>query len=222
MLTVISLGGSLIYPKKADKEFINDFIKLISKYTKKGHRFAIYCGGGHLARKRQKAFFFLNKYLLDWIGILATRKNAEKLKKYFKINLHIHKKTITNPTKKIDFKEDVLLAAGWKPGWSTDYDAVLLAKNLGSKKIINMTNVDYVYDSDPKKNKNTKPIKDISWKKFRKIVGEKWKPGLNMPFDPIASKEAEKSCLEVDVIGKSISNLKKLLDKRSFKGTSIR
>ena len=33
-----------------------------------------------------------------------------------------------------DFKENILVAAGWRPGFSTDFDAVILAKYLGIKK----------------------------------------------------------------------------------------
>ncbi len=220
MLTVISLGGSLLYPKKLDRVFIDNFRQLISFYGKKGHRFAIYCGGGYLARKYQRVFSFLrSEYLLDWIGIFATRKNARTLKKHLRLN--VYKKIIIDPTKKIDFKGDVLLAAGWKPGWSTDYDSVLLAKNLGADRVVNMTNVDYVYDKDPRKNKDAKPISNISWENFRKLVGSVWKPGLNMPFDPVASKEAEKLKLKVMIIGKDLKNLENLLNNKNFNGTVI-
>jgi len=220
MLSVISLGGSLVYPKTLDKPFIDAFVELISDYAAKGNKFAVYCGGGYLARKYQKIFSFLkNKNFLDWVGIFATRKNAKTLKKSIKAN--IHKKIVTNPTEKIEFKEDVLLAAGWKPGWSTDYDSVLLAKNLAAGQIINMTNVDYVYDKDPKKYGDAKPIHQISWPDFKKLVGSEWKPGLNMPFDPIAAKEAEKLGLKVIIIGKDLKNLENLLNKKSFSGTII-
>jgi len=221
MMFVISLGGSLVYPKKFDKIFVDKFSRLISKEVKKGNKFIIYCGGGYLARKRQRLFSFIkNKYFLDWIGILATRSNAEKLKENLDINTY--KKIITNPTKKVKFENDVIIAAGWKPGWSTDYDAVLLAKRLGIKSIINMSNIDYVYDKDPKKFKNAKALNNISWKSFRKLVGNEWKPGLNMPFDPIAAKEAQKSGITVVVTGNNLNNLKNILENKKFKGTIIR
>ena len=88
--------------------------------------------------------------------------------------------------------------------------------------MINLSNIDYVYDKNPKKFKGAKPLKNISWKDFRKIVGNKWDPGLNLPFDPVASKLAEKLKLKVVVMnGKPLSNLKNLLSGRSFKGTVI-
>ena len=84
-----------------------------------------------------------------------------------------------------------------------------------------MSNINYVYDRDQKKNKNEKKIRNICWKHYRKISGNKWKAGLNKPFDPIAAKEAEKSGLKVIVIGKNLSNFENLLNNRKFEGTVI-
>ena len=220
---VISVGGSIIVPDKVDIKFLKDLKKLIEKFVKKGYRFGIYCGGGTLAREYQKAASSIAKLSqteLDWLGIHATWLNADLLVKIFgKVADNCF---IIDPTKKVKSKKKVLIAGGWKPGWSTDYDAVLLAKNLKADMVINMTNVDYVYDKDPKKFRNAKPIKETTWKQLRKLVGSKWSAGLNMPFDPIASKEAEKSRLSVAIIGKNLKNLEKLLKGKKFKGTIIK
>ena len=215
---VISLGGSVIVPDKVDNTFLKKFKSLIKKYPK--NKFVIICGGGKLARNLQKEAKKLEKTTdrdLDWLGIYATRINALTLKNV----LNIKGKIISNPNDKIEFKENILVGGGWKPGFSTDYDAVLIAKNIGADILINMTNVDYVYDKDPKL-KDAKPIKEVKWKGLRKIVGNKWEPGLNMPFDPIASKEAEKLKMKVIIIGNDLKNLGNVLDGKKFKGTLIR
>ncbi|MBW2980400.1 UMP kinase [Candidatus Woesearchaeota archaeon] len=220
---VISVGGSIIVPDKVDVAFIKNFKKLVGRFAKKGYRFGIYCGGGKLARDYQKAASSVSKLgqkELDWLGIHATWLNADLLVKIFG-NL-TDGCFIIDPTKKVKSKKKVLVAGGWKPGWSTDYDAVLLARNLKARIVINMTNVDYVYNKDPKKNKGAKPIKETTWKELRKLVGSKWKAGLNMPFDPIASKKAEQLGLSVAIIGKNLKNLEKLLNNKPFKGTIIR
>jgi len=162
----------------------------------------------------------LGNEILDWIGIYATRINANVLRSVFRG--FAEENIITDPVKKIKSGKKVIICAGWKPGWSTDYDAVLLAKNFKTDAIVNMTNIDYVYSKDPKKYKSAKPVREISWKNFRKLGGNKWKPGLNRPFDPIAAKEAEKSNLKVIVIGNDLGNLKNLLSNKQFKGTIIR
>ena len=220
---IISLGGSLIVPEDVDSKFLRNFKKIIEKYIKKGYKFVIFCGGGKTARNYQKAVSEIVKsdnVSLDWIGIKATEINALLIKTIFSKNSE--DEIIKNPLKKIKFRNKTLIAAGWKPGCSTDYDAVLLAKNLKIKTIVNMSNIDYVYNKDPRKYKDAKKIKNIEWKKYRKISGNKWKAGLNLPFDPVASKEAEKSKVNVFIIGKNLRNFEKLLNGRDFKGTVIK
>ena len=219
----MSLGGSVIVPDKIDINFLKSFKKTIDKYTNKGYRFVIICGGGKIARDYQKAASQIVKQsndYLDWLGIHATKMNAWFMKAVF--GKDAEKLIVDNPTKKIKFIRRILIAGGWKPGWSTDYDSVLLAKNLGVKTVINVSNIDYLYDKDPKKHKDAKKIKNISWKQYRRISGNEWKAGLNLPFDPIAAKEAEKSKLKVFIIGKNLRNFENLINGKKFEGTIIK
>ncbi len=220
---VISLGGSVIIPDEPDKVFLNAFRDLILDYSSKGNKFVIFCGGGKTAREYQnyaKAIGIVSKDNLDWIGIYATRLNASLVKAIFEGS--VNEDILTNPTEKIVFKENIKIASGWKPGWSTDYDAVLVAKQLKAKSVINITNVDFVYDKDPRKFPDAKAIKKICWKELRKMFPHEWKPGLNSPFDPVASKEAEKSEIEVCIAGKDLKNLRRILDGKEFSGTRIK
>ena len=84
-----------------------------------------------------------------------------------------------------------------------------------------MSNIDYVYDKDPKKFKNLKRIERINWNSYLKISGTKWRAGMNVPSDPIAAKEAQKSKIRVYIIGKNLKNLENLLNNKLFKGTTI-
>ncbi len=219
---VLSLGGSLICPNDYDFDFLKKFKKLVENYIKKNYKFIIICGGGKLARNFQEIASKsskLNNEELDWLGIYATKINAHIVKSIF--DKCAEEFVVSNPTKKLNFKKNVLIASGWKPGWSTDYDAVLIAKNFGVKEVINVSNVDFVYDKDPRKHKDAKKIEKMNWDNFRKLIGSKWTAGLNMPFDPIAAKEAQKSKIKVSIIGKELNNLKNLLGGKKFKGTVI-
>lgn len=224
-IIVFSVGGSLIVPDSIDVKFLKSFRELILKHIKKGQRFAIVTGGGRTARNYMNAAGSVTKILnedKDWLGIYSTHLNGNLVKTIFKKNSH--PTLIEDPTKKINFKEDILIAAGWKPGCSTDYDAVLLAKNIGAKKIVNLSNIDFVYDKDPRKFSDAKKIKNITWKDFRnKVLPKKWSPGLSSPFDPVAAKEAEKLNMEVVILnGKKIRNLDKYLNNEIFNGTIIK
>lgn len=224
---IISLGGSLIVPDEIDWKFVKNFKKLIEKYIRKKYKFIIITGGGKICRKYQDAAEKITKLTdddRDWIGIHSTRMNGHFIRTVFRE--YAHPKINTNPNKLkgfINFKESILVASGWKPGWSSDYDAVMLAKNMHLKIIVNFSNIDYVFDKDPNKFKDAKKIEKITWKDFRKIVGNKWKPGMNAPFDPIASKLASEENLEVIIMnGKNLINLEKYLDGNKFKGTVVK
>jgi uridylate kinase len=220
---IISLGGSLVVPNNIDIKFIKQFKNIIEEKIKENKKFIIIVGGGKIARNYQDAAKSLIKVYnedLDWLGIHATRINAHLLLTIFR--KYAYYRIIKNPKEKVKFKEKILIAAGWKPGFSTDYDAVLLAKTYNSDTIINLTNIDYIYNKDPNKFKDAKPFKEISWKDYLKLIEQKWIPGLSAPFDPIASKLAQKFKFKVVILnGKKIKNLKNYLENKKFTGTII-
>jgi uridylate kinase len=220
---VISLGGSLVVPNEINIKFLRLFKNIIEKKIKENKKFIIIVGGGKTARNYQNAAKALTKVSnedLDWLGIHATRINAHLLLTIFR--KYAYFRIIKNPKEKINFKEKILIAGGWKPGFSTDYDAVLLAKTYNSDTIINLTNVDYVYDKDPNKFKSAKPFKEISWKDYLKLIEQKWIPGMSAPFDPIASKLAQKFKFKVIILnGRKLKNLENYLANKNFQGTII-
>lgn len=218
---IISLGGSLVAPGEIDLGFLKNFKHALQKYLGQ-KRFFILVGGGKICRVYQNALleFGANNINRDWIGIKISRLNAEVIKQLFE--KLAYSEIIEDPTKKITNKKDIVVAGGWKPGWSTDYCSVMMAKNSGIKTIINLTNIDFVYDKDPKQFPDAKAIKEINWKDFKKIVGDKWTPGLSMPFDPRASKIAEKLKIKVVMLnGKYLERLEDFLNNKPLTGTII-
>lgn len=223
MLKVISLGGSLIVPNNIDSKFLKQFKKIILEYIKKGNKVIIVCGGGNTCRdyyKAAKKISNIAQNQLDWVGVMTTRLNAELIRVIF--GNKTHKKTEYDPKKRYNFKK-ILILGGDKPGASSDLDTVEIALQHKAKEIINLTDIDYVYDKNPLKYKNAKALKHLTWKEYKKIIGNKWVSGSHTPFDPIASKKAMQSKIKVIIInGKDLNNLKKVLyDKPKFKGTII-
>ena len=68
---------------------------------------------------------------------------------------------------------------------------------FGVKKIINLTNVKYVYDKDPRVNDDAKPIPKLTFSEYTKLFGEIWSPGMNIPIDPKAIKMASENDLKI-------------------------
>ena len=223
---ILSLGGSLIVPNGGiNAKFLKEFDKFIRKKVAEGRRFFIVAGGGRTARHYRdggsEIIGKISKEDRDWLGIHATRLNAHLLRTIFKDISH--PKIIDHYDEKYsNLVEPVIIASGWKPGWSTDYDAVLLARDYGAETIINLSNVEMVFTKDPNKFADARPIKKASWSYFRKLVGDQWTPGMNVPWDPVAAKEAEKLGLTVIVLrGDNLSNLERLFAGKKFKGTVI-
>ena len=220
---IISLGGSLIVPDEIDIEFLQSFKSLILKQMERGKRFVLITGGGKTSRKYTEAAKNLvmpTNDDLDWIGIGATRLNAELIRVL--LGEFAHSSIVMDPNTIPPTDKPVMVGGGWKPGNSSDLAAVQAALATGSKKIINLSNTDYVYDSDPKLNPEAKKIEQLSWKEYKGLVPAEWKPGSNYPFDPIAAKVAEENSLTVIIMnGKPIENLAKFLRGEKFQGTII-
>lgn len=225
---VMSIGGSLIVPNgEIDTKFLiklNAFVrKQLAK--NKNRQFFLVIGGGQLARHYRDAGKDVIKHELtlddlDWLGVHATRMNAQLLRTIFRDIAHPYLIKHYEIIRKVS--EPVVVAAGWKPGWSTDFDAVLLCEDYHAREVLNLSNIEKVYDKDPKKYKNAKPIDRISWKEFKKLVGSKWIPGMHAPFDPVAAQKAEELGVKVVVLsGHNFKNLENYFGGKNFQGTVI-
>jgi uridylate kinase len=221
---VVSVGGSLIVPNEIDTLFLKSFRTLVLDHLRRGVSFFIITGGGKTARRYQEAAHLVRGDLhpddLDWLGIHSTRLNAHLMRSLFLEEAQA--RIVKNPTRKFTPRASVIIGAGWKPGWSTDYCAVMAAKHLGAKKMINLSNIDYVYTADPRKDDTATPIEKIGWEEFRKLIPDHWDPGLSSPFDPVAAKEAQAAGIEVAVInGNKLGEFEKYLKGDHFTGTVI-
>lgn len=225
---VISVGGSLIVPNGGiDFKFLQNLNKFVRDELakKKNRQFFLITGGGSTTRHYQEAARQVLKHQLtiddlDWIGIHATRLNGHLLRTIFR--------DIAHPIMIDDYSyirkasEPVVVGAGWKPGWSTDFDAVLVCEDYGPRTIINLSNINMVCDKDPKKHSDAREIESISWSDFRKITGDKWTPGMHAPFDPIAAKKAHELGVKVFILnGNNFKNISKALNGEEFVGTTI-
>lgn len=231
MTKILSVGGSIIAPDKPDSTFLSEFVTMCKKWldADKQNRLILVAGGGAPARVYQnglkevceKTGAAFDANAADWIGIMATRLNAQLLKACF--GDYCKNDVVYNPTEEnLKFDGQVLVASGWKPGFSTDTDAVYLGEKFDAKTIVNLSNIEKVYTDDPRKNPDAKPLDTISWADFRKMVGDEWTPGKNCPFDPIASKKASELGMKVICAGgKNISNIQAILEDKEYFGTTI-
>ncbi len=225
-ITVISLGGSIIVPGEIDHHFLQHFTAAITQHLEAhpDQKIILVTGGGAPARLYQQAYRAIEKNpqadLLDWLGIAATHLNGTLIRALFAPLCS--DPLVTDPTAPIKFGGQILVAAGWKPGFSSDTDAVYLAKRFKAQIVINLSNTAKVYTADPKLDPLALPLDTITWADFRNMVGDTWTPGKNVPFDPIASKEAQAANLQVICAdGRNIENTMAILRKEAYEGTLI-
>lgn len=231
---IIALGGSLVAPDEVDIDFLYDFHQTIMDFVEsENFRFVLVIGGGAPARIYQQAYKDLllrmhddygtssQSEALDRIGIKATHLNAQLIKELFADSaVDI---IVTNPeSQDIAFTKPILIGAGWKPGFSTDLDAVVLAKRFEVQTVINLSNIPYIYTSDPKHDANAEIIHQISWNELIAMIGDEWKPGMHVPFDPVACELANTIDLQViTTAGRDLDNLRNILEQKEYYGTII-
>ncbi len=225
---VVSVGGSLIHPQEGVSvsflKKLNNFVRSEIKLDP-NIQFFLVVGGGKIARNyRDAGRLVLGHELsaddLDWLGIHATKLNAHLVRTIFRDIAHPYVIKHYEIIRKVD--EPVVVASGWKPGWSTDFCNTIICEDYKAKTILNLSNVPMVYDKDPKTHKDAKPYTHLTWDEFRAIVGNTWTPGMNAPFDPIAAKRAQELNLRVIIIdGEDFVNIKNYLEGKKFKGTII-
>jgi uridylate kinase len=226
MLTVISLGGSIVAPDGVDEGYLRELLSLLNRLLSEDdeRRFIFVVGGGGPARSWQRAYRNVARHFsndeADWIGVMATRLNAQLVRALMAD--WCSEEVVIDPSRADSFTGRVLVAAGWKPGFSSDYDAVILAERFNAPVVINLSNIEQVYTADPRSDPGAKPIEAIGWADFIRMVGDEWTPGKNVPFDPVASRHAAGIGLKVlCAAGKNLANLEKILRGEDFLGTTI-
>jgi uridylate kinase len=213
-------------PGDIDTNFLSTLKAFITdQTTNHGRRFIMIAGGGRTARNYQDAAGAVTDLTsddLDWMGIHATRLNGHLLRTIFRDIAH--PEMITNPddVQGISGEPPVIIASGYRPGCSTDLRAIQIAELVGATKVINLSNIDYLYTADPRTNPDAVKIETSSWADFRALIPADWDPGMSAPFDPIAAAAAEAANIDVALInGDRPDALAHYLAGEAFVGTVI-
>lgn len=221
---VLSLGGSLIVPDKVNLKYLKKFKKIIKKNSGK-FKFIIVCGGGGIARTYISALRESgeNEKFQSFAGISVTRTNARFMSYFFSQN---PEKGIPQKMEEIHKylrNQDIVFcgALEYKPNQTSDSTASQVAKHFRTI-FINLTNVNGLYDKNPKKFKDAKFIPEISWKEFYKLSNKmKYKPGQHFVLDQTASGIIMKNKIPAYILGEDLKQLDNFLNGKKFIGTRI-
>jgi len=227
MHVVLSIGGSSINPEgKPDIAFLKSMARIIAKSK---NNFGILTGGGSVARVYANAARELGagEYDADSIAITSTRQNAQLVVAALSgAGVDVYSRVLWDfEDAKIPARETkAVVMGGTIPGITTDTDAVLLAEAIGAKRLVNISNVDAVYDSDPRKNPNAKRFSKMSYDELIKLAGESDKrmAGTHFVFDLLACKLIARSKIETHLVsGKNLPDIENAIEGKKHSGTVV-
>lgn len=220
-LITLSLGGSIINPGVIDRKFLEGFSIAIKELINK-YKFMIVCGGGKVARQYIKGLpDGLTEGEQDYMGIAATWINAQLLSYYFKGHCSpILPNSVKDLTEHLQMY-DIGVSGGFLPAIKTDEDAAILADLYGSPILINVTNVDGIYDKDPQQHSDAKKFSELTYQQFYEIVSPiSLGAGSNAPFTLIAAKICERTNMRIIVTDANVDKIRDAIQGKNV-GTVI-
>jgi len=217
MKVVVAFGGSLMRFSREYFQKLRETLKDLSKE----HKFYIVVGGGRIAREFIKfgREMGLSEEKLDMIGIDVTRLNARFVSYILGANEDIPK--TTDEAK--GMKGEIVVMGGTTSGHSTDAVAAELAEKVDADMLVIATDVDGIYDKDPKKYRDARLYKKIHVNELLRLAGGGWrKAGENVIVDAIACRVIKRARIKSIVLnGRNLKQLENAIYGKQFIGTEI-
>ncbi|MFS8131028.1 MAG: hypothetical protein ACMG57_03545 [Candidatus Dojkabacteria bacterium] len=228
-IVVLNIGGSILSPSE-DNIFSFDAANRIRNFITglPNYKFIVCVGGGFIARKYQKllADHSFSKNYEHEVGVASINVNAVMLQAVLgEISEHeIIKYDDFDLESPIKFSKQVLISAAGAPGHSSDWNTVKLAIRAGVKKVFSLSNIEGVYNKDPKKFADAVMLPKLNWQEYLNLIGNPTEhlPGAKYPVDPLASRLGMENKIEFYVLsGDNLENLTSAIKSEDFLGSVI-
>ncbi|HEU5446017.1 MAG TPA: UMP kinase [Nitrososphaeraceae archaeon] len=221
-ILVIKLSGS-VFNFKTTSRSLKEYAQVLLDIQTKVQPVVV-SGGGIIARNYVNLARSLgsDESSLDEMGIEISRLNAMLLSAalgdsvYPVIPSNLEEISIACQSGKI------IVSGGLHPGQSTNATAALICEKIKADRFLNATDVDGIYDSDPKKNTKAKMFKEITIKKCLDLLNnESTQAGNYELMDIVAMKVIERSKIPTYVIKSDPKIIRNLIMKNRQTGTKI-
>ena len=177
---VLKISGEALSGENENLDFkiIRKVAEQVAEMVNMGTQVCVIIGGGNIWRGRQGKD--MNRVTADHMGMLATVINSlafqdtlESLGVPARLQTAIEMRQIAEPyirrkaVRHLEKGRVVIFACGTgNPYFTTDMAAALRAAEMEADLILLAKNVDGIYDSDPKVNKDAKKYDEISYMDF--------------------------------------------------------
>ena len=222
---VASIGGSVLLTGADDREYLGQLGDLLRRLGKE-MPLVVTTGGGRTAREyiRLGRELGLTEVELDEIGVEVTRLHARVLAG--RIGPPCPPRpptTVAEAVHELAHASPVVLG-GTEPGHTTDGVAALLASRLRAARLVNATDVDGIYDRDPRGHVDARRIDRLSWPEFRATVlaSTTGEAGQNFLFDRLGADTLARASIPLLVVaGRDLPNLEAAIRGAPFHGSRV-
>ena len=202
MRLVIKFGGYL-FPSGLNVERIREFSAVLKRLRDDGHGLVVVTGGGFNSRTYINAARRLggDESYCDEVGIRFARLNAQLL--ISALGNDVYPQIPENVEELRSFCQSgkIVVMGGLQPGQSTNAVAAVAAEVVGAEMLINATDVDGVYTSDPKLDPSAKRLEEVSVEDLlRLVLGMGTSAGGYKLLDPVAVKIIGRSRIPTVII----------------------
>lgn len=177
---LLKLSGEALQGEQGygiDPKVISEIASQIAQIVDGGVELAITVGGGNIFRGLAGAASGMDRAQADYIGMLATIMNALALQEgleragvFTRVQSAISMQEVAEPyirrkaIRHLEKGRVVIFAGGTgNPYFTTDTTAALRACEINAEAILKATQVDGIYDSDPRTNPDAAKFDEISY-----------------------------------------------------------
>ena len=177
---LLKMSGEALGPQGGsgiDAETVRRIAGEVQRVHELGVEIAVVIGGGNMWRGADAAATGIDRATADYVGMLATVMNSlvmqdamEKLGMVTRVQTAIEMPPVAEPfirrraVRHLEKGRVVILAAGsGNPFFTTDTAAALRSVELNAQVLIKATQVDGIYDDDPKRNPNARKFEQLSY-----------------------------------------------------------
>ncbi len=222
---VVSIGGSVLLTGDHDPEYFGRLADLLRRIGAE-RPLVVTTGGGRTAREyiRLGQALGLTEVELDEVGIEVTRLHARLLAARVGPPTPAHPpSTVAAVVEHLRTGSPIILG-GTEPGHTTDGVAALVAVRVRAARVVNATDVDGVYDRNPRTNPDARRIDRLTWPEFRAMVHAETsgRPGQNFLFDRLGADALARAGIPLLIVpGRDLANLEEAVAGRPCEGSRI-
>ena len=227
---VIKLSGSVFSLSNNNEQDNHEYYNTFKQYSDvltnltNNVQPIVITGGGSIAR------LYINfarklgqdEASLDLLGIAISRINAKLLIASLGNYAYPEVPQSLDDVGRFVESNKIIVSGGLHPGQSTNATSALIAEKTGASEFINATDVNGIYDSDPRKNNNAQLFEKIEVNKLLKmLLEESSMAGEYDLLDIVALKVIERSKIRTRVILSNPKNISNTIQGRKYIGTEL-